>query len=87
MKSCPIKVEIVSAERKSPVLTPSKLECLAHMPSVDLTASWRPQDACTAMPQGYCSYPGRGASFSMQIFWSGCGGNSIESEPGPERSV
>ena len=53
-----VRIEVIAAERKTPVLTPSKLACLAAVPMANLTAG------CThgclyCYAQGYCSYPGR----------------------------
>ncbi len=52
-------VTIIHAERRSPVLTPSSLACLSHIPTINLTAG------CTigcvyCYALGYSSNPGKG---------------------------
>lgn len=52
-------MEVVSTERKSPVLTASKLPCLATVPMINLTAGCA-HGCLYCYAQGYCGYPGRG---------------------------
>ncbi len=51
--------EVIPAERKSAVLTPSSLACLAHVPTVNLTAGCA--DECRyCYARGYLTHPGEG---------------------------
>lgn len=50
-------VEVVSVERKSPVLTPSSLACLSHIPTVNLTAGCA-HGCLYCYTRGYRTYPG-----------------------------
>jgi DNA repair photolyase len=50
---------IARVERKSAVLSPSSVACLAHMPTINLTAGCA-HGCLYCYAQGYCSYPGRG---------------------------
>jgi DNA repair photolyase len=51
--------ELIAVERKAAVLTPSSLACLAHTPTVNLTAGCAHQCAyCYA--RGYLTHPGEG---------------------------
>lgn len=52
-------VEVVHAERRSAVLTPSSLACLAHMPTVNLTAGCG-HECRYCYTRGYQTHPGEG---------------------------
>ena len=52
-------MEVIRTQRKSRVLVPSTLPCLAGMPTVNLTAGCA-HGCLYCYAQGYCSYPGRG---------------------------
>jgi len=51
--------EVIRAERKSAVLTPSSLACLAHVPTVNLTAGCA-HECCYCYARGYPTHPGQG---------------------------
>jgi len=51
--------QVISAERKSAVLTPSSLACLAHVPTVNLTAGCA-HECRYCYAGGYLSHPGEG---------------------------
>ncbi|MBU4272337.1 MAG: hypothetical protein KKA28_10805 [Planctomycetes bacterium] len=52
-------IEVLHEERKSAVLTPSSLACLAHMPTINLTAGCAHQ--CRyCYTRGYSTHPGEG---------------------------
>ncbi len=51
--------EVIRAERKSAVLTPSSLACLAHVPTVNLTAGCA-HDCRYCYACGYLTHPGEG---------------------------
>ena len=50
-------IELLSVQRKSAVLTPSKLPCMARMPSINLTAGCA-HGCVYCYAQGYCGHPG-----------------------------
>ncbi len=50
-------LEVLSVERKSPVLTPSSLLCLSHIPTVNLTAGCA-HGCLYCYTRGYSTYPG-----------------------------
>jgi DNA repair photolyase len=50
---------LILAERKSAVLRPSSLACLAHVPTVNLTAGCA-HECCYCYARGYLTYPGEG---------------------------
>jgi len=52
-------VEVVHAERRSAVLTPSSLACLAHVPTVNLTAGCA-HECRYCYARGYQTHPGEG---------------------------
>jgi DNA repair photolyase len=52
-------VEVIYAERKSAVLTPSSLACLAHVPTVNLTAGCA-HECRYCYARGYLTHPGEG---------------------------
>ena len=52
-------VQVILAERKSAVLTPSSLACLAHVPTVNLTAGCA-HECRYATLAGYLTHPGEG---------------------------
>jgi len=52
-------VSIIYAERKSPVLTPSSLACLSHIPTINLTAGCA-IGCAYCYTRGYSSHPGEG---------------------------
>jgi DNA repair photolyase len=52
-------VEVAYAERKSVVLTPSSLACLAHVPTVNLTAGCA-HECRYCYARGYLTHPGEG---------------------------
>ena len=52
-------VEVIRAERKSAVLTPSSLACLAHVPTVNLTAGCA-HECRYCYARGYLTHPGEG---------------------------
>ena len=51
--------EVLYAERKSAVLTPSSLACLAHVPTVNLTAGCA-YECRYCYARGYRTHPGEG---------------------------
>jgi DNA repair photolyase len=51
--------QVILAERKSAVLTPSSLACLAHVPTVNLTAGCA-HECCYCYARGYLTHPGEG---------------------------
>jgi DNA repair photolyase len=51
--------EVIRIERKSAVLTPSSLACLAHVPTVNLTAGCA-HECCYCYGRGYQTHPGEG---------------------------
>jgi DNA repair photolyase len=51
--------QVILAERKSAVLTPSSLACLAHVPTVNLTAGCA-HECRYCYARGYQTYPGEG---------------------------
>ena len=51
--------EVILAERKSAVLTPSSLACLAHVPTVNLTAGCA-HECRYCYARGYLTHPGEG---------------------------
>ncbi len=51
--------EVLHAERKSPVLAPSSLACLAHVPTVNLTAGCA-HECRYCYARGYQTHPGEG---------------------------
>jgi DNA repair photolyase len=51
--------EVIRAERKSAVLTPSSLACLAHVPTVNLTAGCA-HECRYCYARGYLTHPGEG---------------------------
>ena len=51
--------EVICAERKSAVLTPSSLACLAHVPTVNLTAGCA-HECRYCFARGYLTHPGEG---------------------------
>jgi DNA repair photolyase len=52
-------VQVICAERKSAVLTPSSLACLAHVPTVNLTAGCA-HECRYCYARGYLTHPGEG---------------------------
>jgi len=52
-------VEVLHAERKSAVLTPSSLACLAHVPTINLSAGCA-HECCYCYARGYLTHPGEG---------------------------
>ena len=52
-------VEVIHAERRSAVLTPSSLACLAHVPTVNLTAGCA-HECRYCYARGYLTHPGEG---------------------------
>ncbi|MGD0655312.1 MAG: radical SAM protein [Thermoguttaceae bacterium] len=52
-------VEVIHVERKSAVLTPSSLACLAHVPTVNLTAGCA-HECRYCYARGYQTHPGEG---------------------------
>ena len=50
-------VEVVFVDRKSPVLTPSSLACLSHIPTINLTAGCA-HGCLYCYTRGYRTYPG-----------------------------
>lgn len=52
-------VEVVHAERRSAVLTPSSLACLTHLPTINLTAGCA-HNCRYCYTRGYSTYPGEG---------------------------
>lgn len=52
-------VQVIPAERKSAVLTPSSLACLAHVPTVNLTAGCA-HECRYCYARGYLTHPGEG---------------------------
>ncbi len=52
-------VEVIRTERKSAVLTPSSLACLAHVPTVNLTAGCA-HECRYCYARGYLTHPGEG---------------------------
>ena len=52
-------MEVISVQRKAPVLTPSKLPCLAQIPTINLTAGCA-HGCLYCYAQGYGCYPGSG---------------------------
>ncbi len=51
--------EVIRIERKSAVLTPSSLACLARVPTVNLTAGCA-HECCYCYARGYLTHPGEG---------------------------
>lgn len=51
--------QVISIERKSAVLTPSSLACLAHVPTVNLTAGCA-HECRYCYARGYLTHPGEG---------------------------
>ena len=51
--------EVICTERKSAVLTPSSLACLAHVPTVNLTTGCA-HECRYCYARGYLTYPGEG---------------------------
>ena len=51
--------QVIPTERKSAVLTPSSLACLAHIPTVNLTAGCA-HDCRYCYARGYLTHPGEG---------------------------
>lgn len=51
--------EVICSERKSAVLTPSSLACLAHVPTVNLTAGCA-HECRYCYARGYLTHPGEG---------------------------
>jgi DNA repair photolyase len=51
--------QVILAERKSAVLTPSRLACLAHVPTVNLTAGCA-HECRYCYARGYLTHPGEG---------------------------
>ncbi len=51
--------QVILVERKSAVLTPSSLACLAHVPTVNLTAGCA-HECCYCYARGYLTHPGEG---------------------------
>ena len=51
--------EVIRTERKSAVLTPSSLACLAHVPTVNLTAGCA-HECRYCYGRGYQTHPGEG---------------------------
>ncbi|MGA2617708.1 MAG: radical SAM protein [Thermoguttaceae bacterium] len=51
-------IELRTADRKSPVLAPARLPCLAGMPTLSLTAGCA-HGCVYCYAQGYCNHPGR----------------------------
>ena len=51
--------EVIPTERKSAVLTPSSLACLAHVPTVNLTAGCA-HECRYCYARGYLTHPGNG---------------------------
>jgi DNA repair photolyase len=52
-------IQVIAAERKSAVLTPSSLACLARVPTVNLTAGCA-HECRYCYARGYRTYPGEG---------------------------
>ena len=52
-------VQVIFAERKAAVLTPSSLACLAHVPTVNLTAGCA-HECRYCYARGYLTHPGEG---------------------------
>ena len=52
-------VQVIPTERKSAVLTPSRLACLAHVPTVNLTAGCA-HECRYCYARGYLTHPGEG---------------------------
>ena len=52
-------VELICAERKSAVLTPSSLACLAHTPTINLTSGCA-HECRYCYARGYLTHPGEG---------------------------
>lgn len=50
-------VEIVRAQRKSPILTPSSIRCLSGLPTINITHGCA-LGCSYCYIQGYCNYPG-----------------------------
>ena len=51
--------QVIPGERKSAVLTPSSLACLAHVPTVNLTAGCA-HECRYCYARGYLTHPGEG---------------------------
>jgi DNA repair photolyase len=51
--------QVIPTERKSPVLTPSSLACLAHVPTINLTAGCA-HECRYCYARGYLTHPGEG---------------------------
>ncbi len=51
--------QVIRVERKSAVLTPSSLACLARVPTVNLTAGCA-HECCYCYARGYLTHPGEG---------------------------
>ena len=54
-----VMTEVIRTERKSAVLTPSSLACLAHVPTVNLTAGCA-HECRYCYARGYLTHPGEG---------------------------
>ena len=54
-----MKVKVIPVERRSSVLTPSSLACLAHVPAVNLTSGCA-HNCIYCYARGYSTYPGQG---------------------------
>jgi len=52
-------IQVIASERKSAVLTPSSLACLAHVPTVNLTAGCA-HECRYCYARGYLTHPGEG---------------------------
>jgi len=52
-------IQVIASERKSAVLTPSSLACLAHVPTVNLTAGCA-HECRYCYARGYFTHPGEG---------------------------
>ena len=52
-------IQVIPAERKSAVLTPSSLACLAHVPTVNFTAGCA-HECRYCYARGYLTHPGEG---------------------------
>ncbi|MDY0170769.1 MAG: radical SAM protein [Thermoguttaceae bacterium] len=51
--------QVIPIERRSAVLTPSRLACLAHVPTINLTAGCA-HECCYCYARGYLTHPGEG---------------------------
>jgi DNA repair photolyase len=52
-------IQVIASERKSAVLTPSSLACLAHVPTINLTAGCA-HECRYCYARGYLTHPGEG---------------------------